>query len=269
MYSMFMLTLREGIESFMIVAITASYLKQTGRSILLKSVFLGVLSAVLLSSFLGFKLSEYAVQPISEGFMAITAAFLVLFMLIFMKKAASGGIRRSISNRIDEVSSSSMTLLSHLGVFLITMLMITREGMEVAFMVSVLIHQSGFSSGMLLGAALGVFSAFLLGVFWLLYGSRVNLQIFFGATASFLYMFCFQLFFYAFHEFSEAGVLPLLDNDYWHNLTEVYGPEGVYGSYYTYLMVIVPAIYLFYNLFKLGRSNFNKGVRGSLFVQQK
>ncbi|WP_092402167.1 MULTISPECIES: FTR1 family iron permease [Candidatus Ichthyocystis] len=247
MYSMFMLTLREGIESFIIIAITAAYLRQTGRSCLLRSVFAGLFCSVLLSTFLGVKLYNYVVQPVAEGVMAITAAFLVLSMLVFMRKFGPR-MRQSISNNIDEVTS--LPWGSHIGIFLFTLLMISREGMEVAFMVNVLLHQSaGGSSHMLLGAVLGVFTALSLGALWLFYGPRVNLSIFFGVTAVFLYMFCFQLFFYSFHEFAEAGVLPLLDNEYWHNLTEIYGPEGVYGSYYTYLMVLLPFLYLLYSLF--------------------
>ncbi|MBA2690410.1 MAG: hypothetical protein H0U63_06380, partial [Burkholderiales bacterium] len=31
---------------------------------------------------------------------------------------------------------------------------------------------------------------------------------------------------------------------YWHLTTEPYGPEGVYGHWLTYLMVIIPAAWL-------------------------
>ena len=49
-----------------------------------------------------------------------------------------------------------------------------------------------------------------------------------------------QLVVYAFHEFAEAGALPLLDNGYWHELTEPYGPGGEYGVWLTYTLILAP-----------------------------
>ena len=76
------------------------------------------------------------------------------------------------------------------------------------------------------------------------YGQRVNLKRFFQVTSVFLILFTIQLFIYAFHEFSEAGVVPGIDNAFWHAATEPYGPEGQYGEWLTYLMVLVPACWL-------------------------
>jgi high-affinity iron transporter len=49
---------------------------------------------------------------------------------------------------------------------------------------------------------------------------------------------------YAVHEFFEAGAVPGLDNAFWHLATEPYGPEGVYGQWLSYLMVMIPAVWL-------------------------
>ena len=68
----------------------------------------------------------------------------------------------------------------------------------------------------------------------------MNLRRFFQVTSLFLVLFTVQLFIYAFHEFTEAGAVPGIDNEFWHLATEPYGPEGVYGEWLTYLMVLVP-----------------------------
>ena len=81
---------------------------------------------------------------------------------------------------------------------------------------------------------------------WTRYGRRINLARFFQVTAIFLLIFSLQLLIYTFHEFFEAGVVPLVDNEYWHIATEPYGPEGVYGEWLTYLMVLVPVGWLGY-----------------------
>jgi high-affinity iron transporter len=71
----------------------------------------------------------------------------------------------------------------------------------------------------------------------------VNLALFFKVTSVFLVLFAFQLVLNAFHEATEANVLPI-DNAYWHLATEPYGPEGQYGALLTYALVLVPAVWL-------------------------
>ena len=44
-------------------------------------------------------------------------------------------------------------------------------------------------------------------------------------------------------EFTEAGVLPI-DNEYWHIASEPYGPEGIYGHWLTYALVLAPLAWL-------------------------
>ena len=90
----------------------------------------------------------------------------------------------------------------------------------------------------------GVVLAALLAWAWSRYGQRVNLRRFFQVTSIFLVLFTIQLFVYAFHEFTEAGVMPGIDNEYWHLATEPYGPEGPYGEWLTYLMVLIPVGWL-------------------------
>ena len=72
----------------------------------------------------------------------------------------------------------------------------------------------------------------------------MNLKRFFQVTSLFLVLFTIQLFIYAFHEVTEAGAVPGLNNEFWHLATEPYGPEGVYGEWLTYFMVLIPAGWL-------------------------
>jgi high-affinity iron transporter len=55
-----------------------------------------------------------------------------------------------------------------------------------------------------------------------------------------------QLGIYAFHEFSEAGALPLLDNAYWHDATEELA-EGAIGQWLSYSLLLVPVAFLLFN----------------------
>jgi high-affinity iron transporter len=118
-----------------------------------------------------------------------------------------------------------------------------REGMETALILSTLLFEQG-SRNLLAGAAVGVLLAAALAWAWSRYGQRVNLRRFFQVTSLFLVLFTVQLFIYAFHEFTEVGAVPGINNEFWHLASEPYGPEGVYGEWLTYLMVLIPAGWL-------------------------
>src|SRR6185436_14738091 len=78
MEQMLVVTLREGIEMFLIVAIAAAYLRKSGREALLPAVWWGTGAALLASFVLGVWLAEVAVLPIWQGALATVAAALVI-----------------------------------------------------------------------------------------------------------------------------------------------------------------------------------------------
>ena len=90
------------------------------------------------------------------------------------------------------------------------------------------------AAGAMGGTVVAAFIAFL----WSRYGHRVNLARFFQVTAIFLLVFVVQLLIYGFHELAEAHVLPNSEALHW--ATEPYGPDGIYGQYLTYLLVLLP-----------------------------
>jgi len=239
MTDMLVITLREGIEAFLIVAIAAAYLRKTGRETLLSAVWYGAAAALLVSVAFGGWLLQYAVQPIWEGWLAAVAALLVISMAIYMQgagKRMGAEIGRKIDAAVLRPGAGAW-----LGVFLFVVLMIAREGVETAFMIAALLRNSG-SEGMLAGALAGTALAAAIAWAWLRWGRRVNLALFFQATAIYLVLFSLQLLLYAFHEFTEAQVLPL-DNVYWHVATENWA-EGRYAQLYTALMVLAPLAWI-------------------------
>jgi high-affinity iron transporter len=122
-------------------------------------------------------------------------------------------------------------------VFLFTLLMITREGMETALLMGTLLFQVK-APDVIIGAVGGIALAALVASMWSRYGHRVNLALFFQVTAVFLLVFVFQLLIYGFHELMEANIFPY--SAPLHAATEPYGPDGVYGHYLTYLLVLLP-----------------------------
>lgn len=235
-----LVTLREGIEMFLIVAIAAAYLTKTGRRALISAVGWGTGVALLVSVALGVGLAEVAVTPKWESLLALIAAVLVISMVVYMLSAAKH-LRRHIGEKLD-VAAARPGRGAWLGVFLFVVLMITREGMETAFLTASLFRQTE-TQHFVLGALVGLAAAAAVAWGWVRYGQRVNLRLFFNVTSIFLVLFALQLVIYAFHEATEGGLLPL-DNAYWHMATEPYGPEGQYGAMLTYALVLVPAAWL-------------------------
>ncbi len=245
MLQMLVVTLREGIEAFLIVAIAIAYLRKTGRDGLVPAAWWGTGIAVTLSVVLGVFLAEFAVLPIWEAVLAAVAAALVISMVVYMLKHAKK-LRGEIGGRIETASQSPGTG-AWVGVFLLVLLMITREGMEMAFITASLARQQE-SVHMLWGALIGIALAALLAWGWSRFGHRVNLGLFFQVTSIFLVLFALQLLIYSFHEATEANVLPI-DNPYWHIATEPYGPEGEYGAILTYALVLLPGLWIVWAAF--------------------
>jgi high-affinity iron transporter len=242
-----LVTLREGIEMFLIVAIAAAYLRKTGRAALLPAVAWGTGTAVLISVVLGVWLAEVAVTPKWESLLALIAAVLVVSMVIYMLRAAKE-MRQHIGARL-EAAAQKADRGAWLAVFLFVVFMITREGMETAFITASLFRQTD-TAHFVWGALAGLALAGTLAWAWSRYGHRVDLGLFFRVTSVFLLLFAVQLVIYAFHEATEGNLLPI-DNAYWHIATEPYGPEGEYGAILTYALVLIPAAWLAISAFKV------------------
>src|SRR5919198_2682633 len=242
-----LVTLREGIEMFLIVAIAAAYLRRTGRATLLSAVAWGTFSAVVASVVLGVWLAEVAVLPKWESLLALVAAVLVVSMVIYMLHAAKQ-MRRHIGDRL-EAAAQRPGGAAWLGVFGFVVLMTPRGGMETAFLPASLFRQTEtapFVAGALAGLALAAALAWA----WSHYGHRVDLGLFFRVTSVFLLLFAAQLLVYSFHEATEGNLLPI-DNAYWHIATEPYGPEGETGAMLTYALVLIPAVWLAFSALKI------------------
>jgi high-affinity iron transporter len=235
MLQAFVITLREGLEAFLIIAISIAYLKKTGRRALLPAVHWGIVVSILLSVGAGLLLSEARNQALWEGVLAVAAAVLVASLTVHMWRAGKR-MKKEIEGRL-EASSIKVGAAAAFGVFAFTLLMITREGMETALLMNALLVQVQ-SFDIITGAVGGTLVAAFIAFLWSRYGHRVNLARFFQVTAIFLFVFVIQLLIYGFHELTEANLLP--DSAVLHNATEPYGPDGIYGQYLTYMLVALP-----------------------------
>lgn len=244
MFNSFMITLREGIEAFLIVAITLAYLRKTGREMLARAVYAGIGIAILASYLASLLFARAHNQALWEGVLALVTAVLVGTFTVQVIQA-SKQLKREIEGRLEH-AAARQGAWAFIGVFAFTVLMISREGMEAALLLSATFVQTS-TRPFFFGGWLGLLAAATLGILWVRFGQRINLGRFLRVTALFLLIFVVQLLIYGFHELTESGLLPI-NNGYWHVATEPYGPEGVYGQWLTYSMILLPLGWLAYTV---------------------
>lgn len=240
MLNAFVVTLREGLEAFLIVAIILAYLRKTNRVKLVPAVHWGIVLSVVASIVAGVLLAQASNAALWEGIFAIVAAVLVTWMIVHMWRA-SKTIKRDIEGHVETVAMRSGTG-AFLGMFGFTVLMITREGMETALLMNALIFQVRDSGLLVMGATAGTLASATVAWLWSRHGHRVNLARFFQVTAVFLMIFVAQLLIYGFHELTEAHIFPYSETLHW--ATEPYGPDGQYGRYFSYMLVAIPLTWL-------------------------
>jgi len=240
MWQGFTIALREGIEMFLIVALILSYLNRTGRRALARAVYAGlaVSAATCTGAFLLFRRASN--QSLWEGILALVAAALVASLLVYMKRVAPR-LKKEIEDHIESSARSRWPAQAFWGVFGFTLLMITREGMETALMISTALFQMR-SAAVSLGLALGLVAAIAIGFAWTRLGRGVDLKALLNILAVFLSIFVVQLTLYGVHELSEARILPA--SEAVHNATEILGPDGKIGHLLAYSLAVVPTLWL-------------------------
>lgn len=258
MLNSFIIVLREGFESFLLVAVILSYLRKSGQKWLSSSVYVAIAMGLAASAGLAYllmhgvddsrlqqifgeKLGGYAGQflaneALREGVLGLVAMVMVGTLVIHMWRTGPK-LRERMHHRLGEMSSRTSRWAALAGVFLFTFLMITREGMETALML-----MQVRNSQLVTGALLGLGAALLFAWGWARFGHLINVKRFFQVTGIFLLLFMLQVGIYSFHEFSEAGLFP--NSDVLHAATEKFSPDGLYGKWFSLLMIGVCALWL-------------------------
>ncbi|HEY1253053.1 MAG TPA: FTR1 family protein [Thermoanaerobaculia bacterium] len=240
MWQGFTIALREGIEAFLIVALTLSYLKRTGRGELSRAVYAAIGVSVLTCTGAGWLFSKAANQSLWEGVLALAAAALVGSLLVYMKRI-SKHLKSDIEARIESKAALTNHTRAFWGVFAFALLMITREGMETALLIATAFFQLK-SAAVLTGLALGLLGAVAIGFLWTRLGKDVDLKAILNVSAVFLAIFLVQLILYGVHELAEARLFP--SSQAIHDATEILGPDGVIGHLLAYALAVIPSVWL-------------------------
>ncbi|MCA1726704.1 MAG: FTR1 family protein, partial [Actinobacteria bacterium] len=202
----FVITLREGLEIALILAIVLAYLNKIDRRDLHRQVWLGAAAAAVVSAIAGAViwivaqgLSHRAAEAF-EGVTTLVAVGFVTWMIFWMRRHAAG-IKGELQGRVELAVGSGAVSLPVVAFFVVI-----REGLETAlFMFSA--YRAGEADPMLrtVGAILGLALAF--GAGYLIYrgGLKLNLRTFFRVTGVLLIIVAATLVRYGLHELYEAG----------------------------------------------------------------
>lgn len=245
MFESALIVFREGLESFLIVGLTIAYLTQTGKRHLNPAVYAGVIAALGISVAVGFAADDFAGDPLTEGALALLSGGLVASMTYHVMRTAKT-IRANITNKLDHHAAKA-TLPALIGLFAFTVLMVSREGIESALMLSSLMQDVPATS-IIMGTILGLCATCLIGALWIKNAHLINLKLFLQTTGVFLVVFALHLMVYGLHELSEGEALPFVDNFAFHTATEIIEPNSPVGQFILYGMIAFPCIWLAFGI---------------------
>ncbi len=228
MLSSYILSLREGLEAALIIGIVLGALRRTQRPGLANAVWAGAGSAALISLLtailltrLGLELKDPA-EAIFEAATMVLAAAILTWMIFWMSRRV-----RNLKSELESgVQRASQT--GRWSLFGLAFLAVLREGVELALFLTAAAFSSS-ATQTILGTALGLGTAVLLG--WSLFAStlRLNLQRFFQVTGILLIFFAAGLVARSLHEFNQLGWVPSVIEHVW-NLNPILNDQSTLGQ---------------------------------------
>ena len=256
----FLITLREGLEVSLVLAILISYLVKTGRADETGAVWKGTGLAALLCVVVGIIINAAVgglhgtANQIVEGCIAVAAAVVLTWMIFWMRTNA-----RTLGSELRQKVDAATTVSALAAIAFVATV---REGLEtVLFLLSA---ETGSSTGseVVLGGLAGLVVSAILG--WVIYkgGNRLDLRRFFRVTGVLLILFAAGLVGKAFHEFREAlglesgGLIDpvwTIESGLWADGTFYDFMKGFFGWHketeairlIAYLAYLIPVMWLF------------------------
>ena len=265
-----LITIREGLEAFLIVGILLGYLTKIKRTQFKVHIWIGTLAALAVSVLLAILFQYMAFQfegaaaELFEAVVAMLAVGVLTWMVLWMQRQ-SRGIKGELEQKADAAVSSGQALA--LGS--LAFVSVLREGVETALFLSALLvtsRDAQLFSGALLGLAISAVITYLL----FRSAIRLNLRNFFIVTGIFLILIAAGLIGHSVMALQDIGWLPIGTTIAW-NLQGFISNDGLAGrllhAFFGYeaaptlLMVAAYTLYViffggqFYNAIRQGVSN--------------
>ena len=240
MFANYLIGLREGLEAALVVSILIAYLVKTDNRAKLPLVWAGVAVAVGVSVLFGAALTftsqslSFQAQEAFGGIMSIIAVGFVTWMIFWMRRTARG-LSGELRNKMDAAIN-----IGGVAVAIMAFIAVAREGLETSLFIWAAVQSTGSGSAPLIGAALGLLTAVVLGYLFYKGAVKINLSKFFTWTGFALILIAAGVLAYGVHDLQEAGILPGLNNVAW-DATAAIPPGSWYGSLLKGIFNISPA----------------------------
>jgi high-affinity iron transporter len=228
-FANYLIGLREGLEAALIVSILVAYLVRTGNERRLPPLWAGVAGAMALSLVFGALLTftsrhlSFESQEAFGGFLSVVAVGFVTWMVFWMRRTARH-LSKDLRGRLDVALTMGAGALA-----LTAFLAVGREGLETSLFIWSAVQATGQSTQPVLGAALGLITAVVLGYLFYKGAVKINLAKFFTWTGAALVVVAAGVLAYGVHDLQEAGILPGLNN-FAFDVSAAIPPDSWYGT---------------------------------------
>lgn len=198
-----LITLREGLEIALILAIIIAYLDRIGQGHRLDAIWAGATAAALASVGTGLLFNwlvgglEGKWEQLIEGALAFSAVGVLTWMIFWMRGHARG-IASALQAKVDRALERSFLALA-----VVAFVAVAREGFETVLFLLGAETSSASGSAVVIGGFIGLAIAAVVGYLFYLGSERVDLRKFFNWTGLMLILFAAGLFAKGIHEFRE------------------------------------------------------------------
>lgn len=227
--NLFLRTLSEALQAFIPVAVALAWFQRKGELGLSSAIRRGLIASVPLTVVASLLVQYSTRRALHEALLAaLTVAIASVFDSMVWRDQARRAADRRERNRVSLMAATTLTAV-----------IIVRQTMEIGSVLDAAAFELR-----LLSATLGILGAVAAGgcialaVRWFagVLGDREAV----AATRTFAVVFVAQAVIYAFHEITEARLLPA--SDLLHAATEPYSAEGVYGVHLSELLALSPVV---------------------------
>ncbi|TSA54113.1 MAG: FTR1 family iron permease [Actinobacteria bacterium] len=200
MASSFLITLREGLEASLVVAILLTYLSKTNRQSDSRSVWFGAITAIVICLVVGIVVFVLVdglhgkVEQSVETVIAVASAAVLTQMIFWMRENAQS-LSAELRGKVDGSTQKAL--------FIVAFVAVVREGLETALFLISAKTPTASGSSVVIGGLIGLLISVAIGLAVFAGGRRIDLKKFFSITAVLLLLFAAGLAGKAAHELAD------------------------------------------------------------------
>ncbi|WP_206812624.1 FTR1 family iron permease [Paradesulfitobacterium ferrireducens] len=206
-----LITIREGLEAFLVVGILLGYLTKINQQKYYKYVWLGSAAGMISSVVAAFIIQAAKIQfegvasEIFEVTVAVIAISVLSYMVVWMQKQ-SKNIKGELQTKLDAALSDNQVW----GIAVLAFVTIIREGIETALFLGAVEGE-----GLLAGAVIGLVIAAFLSALLFKTTVKLDLRKFFLITGWLLIFVAAGLVSHTIHGLGELGIVPQIIESVW------------------------------------------------------